>query len=125
MVLPEIAYENLHAAYVYNCNSWVREYTKFHERLLLPLKVKVCDSAHAFPLMHKIHPFQGNRKLVFIEAPGRLNEYIEPEQQKLPGATLSLDEDLKVFNNALKLSHKDTKVAVKVRRNTLVSSLTN
>lgn len=39
MVLPEVAYENLHAGYVYNCNSWVREYTKFHERLLLPLKV--------------------------------------------------------------------------------------
>lgn len=67
-------------------------------------------------IIHKINIFQGNRKLVFIEAPGRLNEYIEPEQQKLPGATLSLDEDLKVFNNALKLSHKDTKVAVKVCR---------
>lgn len=38
-VLPEIAYENLHAAYVYNCNSWVREYTKFHDRMLAPLKV--------------------------------------------------------------------------------------
>ena len=36
------------------------------------------------------------------------------DQQKLPGATLSLDEDLKVFNNALKLSHKDTKVNIKV-----------
>ncbi|CAB3359077.1 Hypothetical predicted protein [Cloeon dipterum] len=93
-VLPEVAYENLHAAYIYNCNSWVREYTKFHDRIFAPLK--------------------GNRKLIFIEAPGRLNDYIEPEQQKLPGATLSLDEDLKVFNNALKLSHKDTKVAVKV-----------
>lgn len=111
MVLPEVAYENLHAGYVYNCNSWVREYTKFHERLLLPLKVitHLTSSDHLYCIS-----FQGNRKLVFIEAPGRLNEYIEPEQQKLPGATLSLDEDLKVFNNALKLSHKDTKVAVKV-----------
>ena len=36
------------------------------------------------------------------------------DHQKLPGATLSLEEDLKVFNNALKLSHKDTKVAIKV-----------
>ena len=44
----------------------------------------------------------------------RLNDYIAPDQQKLPGATLSLDEDLKVFNNALKLSHKDTKVNIKV-----------
>ncbi|KAF4521106.1 hypothetical protein B566_EDAN009061 [Ephemera danica] len=94
VVLPDVAYENIHAAYIYNCNSWVREYTKYHDRILAPLK--------------------GNRKLVFIEAPARLNDFIEGDQQKLPGATLSLDEDLKVFNNALKLSHKDTKVAVKV-----------
>lgn len=56
----------------------------------------------------------GNRKLFFLDGPQRLNEFIDVEQQKLPGATLSLDEDLKVFNNALKLSHKDTKVAIKV-----------
>ncbi|KAF2884403.1 hypothetical protein ILUMI_21782, partial [Ignelater luminosus] len=93
-VLPEVAYENIHATYVYNCSSWVREYTKYHDRLLAPLK--------------------GNRKLVFIDSAAKLNDVIEPDQQKLPGATLSLDEDLKVFNNALKLSHKDTKVAIKV-----------
>ncbi|KAJ8930048.1 hypothetical protein NQ314_017213 [Rhamnusium bicolor] len=93
-VLPEVAYDNIHAAYIYNCNSWVREYTKFHDRILAPLK--------------------GNRKLIFIDMPNKLNDYIDPEQQKLPGATLSLDEDLKVFSNALKLSHKDTKVAIKV-----------
>ena len=94
VVLPQVAYENIHAAYLYNCNSWVREYTKFHERTLSPLR--------------------GNRKLVFIDTPTRLNDYISIDQQKLPGATLSLDEDLKVFNNALKLSHKDTKVNIKV-----------
>ncbi|XP_066908785.1 neurofibromin [Halyomorpha halys] len=93
-VLPDMAYANIHAAYIYNCNSWVREYTKYHDRILASIK--------------------GNRKLVFIEAPTRINDFIEPDQQKLPGATLSLDEDLKVFNNALKLSHKDTKVAIKV-----------
>ncbi|GAB0093775.1 neurofibromin [Sergentomyia squamirostris] len=93
-VLPEVAYENLNNVYIYNCNSWVREYTKFHDRILAPLK--------------------GNRKLVFLETPQKLSDFIEPEHQKLPGATLSLDEDLKVFNNALKLSHKDTKVAIKV-----------
>lgn len=62
------------------------------------------------------HPYlsQGHKKLIFLDAPARLNDYIDPEQQKLPGATTSLDEDLKVFNNALKLSHKDTKVAIKV-----------
>ena len=57
---------------------------------------------------------QGHKKLIFLDTPGRLNDYIDPEQHKLPGATTSLDEDLKVFNNALKLSHKDTKVAIKV-----------
>ncbi|KAK3870094.1 hypothetical protein Pcinc_024645 [Petrolisthes cinctipes] len=94
VVLPEVAYENIHAAYIYNANSWVREYTKYHDRILAPLK--------------------GHKKLVFLDAPARLNDYIDPDQQKLPGATTSLDEDLKVFNNALKLSHKDTKVAIKV-----------
>ena len=57
---------------------------------------------------------QNHKKLIFLDTPTRLNDYIESDQQKLPGATTSLDEDLKVFNNALKLSHKDTKVAVKV-----------
>lgn len=52
--------------------------------------------------------------MIFIDVPNKLNDYIDPEQQKLPGATLSLDEDLKVFGNALRLSHKDTKVAIKV-----------
>ncbi|EDW66990.2 uncharacterized protein Dvir_GJ23901 [Drosophila virilis] len=93
-VLPTVAYDNVHAVYIYNCNSWVREYTKFHDRILAPLK--------------------GNRKLLFLESPNKLSDFIDAEQQKLPGATLSLDEDLKVFSNALKLSHKDTKVAIKV-----------
>ncbi|XP_055848107.1 neurofibromin isoform X2 [Episyrphus balteatus] len=93
-VLPAVAYENVNAVFIYNCNSWVREYTKFHDRILAPLK--------------------GNRKLIFLDAPSKLNDFIDPEHQKLPGATLSLDEDLKVFSNALKLSHKDTKVAIKV-----------
>ncbi|KAI1285846.1 Neurofibromin [Halotydeus destructor] len=94
VVLPEITFDRLVTAYVYNCNSWVREYTKYHERILLPLR--------------------NHRKLIFLDSPQRLNEYIEADQQRLPGATLSLDEDLKVFNNSLKLSHKDTKVAIKV-----------
>lgn len=93
-VLPKVAYEKIHAAYIYNCNSWVREYTKFHDRILAPLK--------------------NNKKVVFLDGPGRLNDVIDIDQQKLPGATLSLDEDLKVFNSALKLSHKETKVSVKV-----------
>lgn len=43
-----------------------------------------------------------------------MHDFICPEQLKLPGATLSLDEDIKIYNNALKLSHKDTKVLLKL-----------
>ncbi|MGH0174876.1 UNVERIFIED_CONTAM: hypothetical protein FKN15_069609 [Acipenser sinensis] len=94
VVFPGFAYENVAAVYIYNCNSWVREYTKYHERLLTGLK--------------------GSKKLNFIDSPGKLAEHVEPEQQKLPAASLALEEDLKVFHNALKLAHKDTKVSIKV-----------
>ncbi|XP_039680883.1 neurofibromin isoform X6 [Perca fluviatilis] len=94
VVFPGFAYENVAAVYVYNCNTWVREYTKYHERLLTGLK--------------------GSKRLQFIDSPAKLAEHIEPEQQKLPAATLTLEEDLKVFHNALKLAHKDTKVSIKV-----------
>ncbi|XP_053097469.1 neurofibromin isoform X2 [Pangasianodon hypophthalmus] len=97
VVFPGFAYENVAAIYIYNCNTWVREYTKYHERLLTGLK--------------------GSKKLLFIDSPARLAEHIELEQQKLPAATLSLEEDLKVFHNALKLAHKDTKVSIKVGSN--------
>ena len=65
---------------------------------------------------------QNNRKLIFVDHPAKLNEYIDIDQQKLPGATLSLEEDLKVFSNALKLSHKDTKVAIKVMAISLLAA---
>ncbi|KAG2458844.1 NF1 protein, partial [Polypterus senegalus] len=94
VVFPGFAYENVAAVYIYNCNSWVREYTKYHERLLTGLK--------------------GSKKLIFIDSPSRLAEQVEPDQQKLPAATLALEEDLKMFHNALKLAHKDTKVSIKV-----------
>uniref|UniRef100_A0A803SV01 Neurofibromin 1 n=1 Tax=Anolis carolinensis TaxID=28377 RepID=A0A803SV01_ANOCA len=94
VVFPGFAYENVSAVFIYNCNSWVREYTKYHERLLTGLK--------------------GSKRLIFIDSPGKLAEHIEHEQQKLPAATLALEEDLKVFHNALKLAHKDTKVSIKV-----------
>ena len=60
---------------------------------------------------------------MFLDTPGRLNDFIEPEQQKLPATTLALEDDLKVFNNALKLSHKDTKVAIKVRSRPMLASV--
>ncbi|CAH8839135.1 unnamed protein product [Trichobilharzia szidati] len=98
-IIGPVLREYLVAAYIYNCNSWVREYTKIHDRFFSPLK--------------------GSRKLIFIDHPSRLNEYIEPDQQRLPAGTLVLEEDLRVFNGALKLSHKDTKVAIKVCTNAI------
>ena len=92
--LPEGISERLHVAYIINVNTWVREYTKYHDRILAPAK--------------------GSRKIIFIDHPSKLNEFIEIDQLKLPGHTFSLEEDLKVFTNALKLSHKDTKVSIKV-----------
>lgn len=93
MVLPEAIGDRCKACYVYNCNSWVREYTKYHD---------------AF------HVLRGNRKIVYLDNLAKLTDYIDPDQQKLPGHTLSLEEDLKVWTGALRLSHKDTKVVVKV-----------
>ncbi|GAA53823.1 neurofibromin 1 [Clonorchis sinensis] len=98
-IIGPVLREYLVAAYIYNCNSWVREYTKIHDRFFSPIK--------------------GSRKLVFIDHPTRLNDFIDPDQQRLPGGTLALEEDLRVFNNALKLSHKDTKVAIKVCTNAI------
>lgn len=91
--LPPAFYKNIHNVYIYNVNSWVREYTKFHDRIM--------------------HPLKGNRKLIFVDTKN-IFDHFDIDQIKMPGATLSLDEDLKVFHNALKLSHKDTKVSIKV-----------
>lgn len=93
-VLPDLVYKHISTVYVYNMNSWVREYTKFHERILSPLR--------------------GNRRMVFLDNLCRLSDYIDLENQRLPGATLSLEEDLKVYPGVLRLSHKDTKVLMKI-----------
>ena len=91
-VLPQMAYEKIVCTYIYNTNSCVREYSKFHERILSILK--------------------GSKKLLFIDNLQRLNDFIEVDH--LPVATLALNEDQKVFPNALRLSNKDTKVNIKV-----------
>ena len=159
VVMPEIVYQNINMAYIYNCNSWVREYSKYHDKLLSQIRVSTCvpPSACALAFFVKYAQFvilcnitrlatclsfqrkqqyctadatcvttwrlymymyvliQNNRRLTFLDCPAKLNEYIDADQQKLPGATVNLEEDLKVFNSALRLSHKDTKVVIKVR----------
>lgn len=39
-VMPDTAYRNLSQVYIYNCNSWVKAYTKYHDRQFFTLKVK-------------------------------------------------------------------------------------
>jgi len=60
---------------------------------------------------------KGSRKLIFLDNLMKLNEFIDPVQQKLPSTTVALEEDVKVFNNALKLWHKDIKCSIKVKIN--------
>ncbi|XP_067932348.1 neurofibromin-like [Watersipora subatra] len=93
-VMPDTAYKNLCQVYIYNCSSWVKVYTKFHDRQFFTLK--------------------NNPKLIFIDQRCQLNAYIEPEQQKLPGSTLSLEEDQKVFSSGLSITIKDTKCSIKI-----------
>lgn len=64
--------------------------------------------------LYLLFGLQYNRNIVFFESISKISDYIAPDQQKLPGATLALEEDLKVFNGALKVSSKDIKVAIKV-----------
>lgn len=82
------------AVYIYNCNSWDREYTKNYKWLLTGLK--------------------NSKWHIFIDCPGNLAKHIRDEEQKLPDATLALEKDLKVFHNDFNLSHKDTKIFIKV-----------
>ena len=80
--LPEGISERLQTAYVINVNTWVREYTKYHDRILAPIK--------------------GSRKIIFIDHPSKITEFIDTDQIKLPAHTLSLEEDLKVFTGGEK-----------------------
>ncbi|KHJ47392.1 GTPase-activator protein [Trichuris suis] len=94
VVISQSVQQSVAAVYLCNCNSWVREYTRFHDRLFSTLK--------------------GNRKLHFLDSVRRLNEFVCPENQRLPTATLLLDEDAKTFNNVVRLSHKSIKCSVKI-----------
>ncbi|KRZ17579.1 Neurofibromin, partial [Trichinella zimbabwensis] len=94
LVLSEAMQQNIIAAYICNCNSWTRDYIRFHERLFRPLKA--------------------NHKLYFLDHVHQLNDYISPEWQRLPVSTLQIDEDVLTFNNALKICHKNMKCSIKV-----------
>ncbi|RMX38597.1 hypothetical protein pdam_00008370 [Pocillopora damicornis] len=91
-VVPDGAVKNLQATYLYNCSSSLRQYAKYNERHLSPLKgrsiVRVCESL------------------------SKLHEYISSSELKLPSSTVSLEEDLKVFH-AFRVSSRSN-VLVKV-----------
>ncbi|KAK3754965.1 hypothetical protein QZH41_017349 [Actinostola sp. cb2023] len=91
-VVPKATLTNLISVYMYNCSSSLRQYTKYNERLLTPLKgrpsVRICENI------------------------GKLLEFIKEEELKLPGSTTSLEEDLQVFT-AFRLSTRSN-VQIKV-----------
>ncbi|CAF4887264.1 unnamed protein product [Rotaria sp. Silwood2] len=80
--IPDCFYYNLQAIYIYNCNCWVWKYIKYHDRILSTIK--------------------SSRKLIFLYHISRLNDFIESDQEKFPEHKISLEEVLKVFNNAFK-----------------------
>ncbi|XP_071946540.1 neurofibromin-like [Antedon mediterranea] len=98
LMLGERVFNNLWQGYIYNCNTYLRDYIKRHERILSP-------------------SLKGNRRLVFVESARKLEEYIDLDQQRLPKSTVSIDEDCTVFNGAQRRysdSNKDIKVTIKV-----------
>lgn len=62
---------------------------------------------------------KGSKWLIFIDCLGKLAENTKNEQQKHSAPALSLEEELKVFYNALKLTHKDIKIFIKIDYNTI------
>ncbi|EDV22626.1 uncharacterized protein TRIADDRAFT_59057 [Trichoplax adhaerens] len=78
-VFPNQATDNLQAVYIYNCNKWVRNYVKYHERVFQRVK--------------------GNEKIIVIDELTKIYEYIEENELKLPSATTSLQKDNKLFSN--------------------------
>lgn len=84
-VLPAGTIKNLQATYLYNVNSSVKEYVKINERFFSQLK------------------HHGN--VIIIDNLGKFNEYIDPDELKLPSSTTALEEDLNVFN-AIKVHYK-------------------
>nr|XP_039272479.1 neurofibromin-like [Styela clava] len=94
LMFPALTYKNLDVVYLYNTNSWFKEYVKYHDDVFSSWK--------------------GCKSLTFIDHLPQLEEYIETEQQKIPIATVELDDDVTVYYNALWSGHKDTKVNIKV-----------
>ncbi|XP_048582480.1 neurofibromin-like isoform X2 [Nematostella vectensis] len=82
-VVPKGTLNNLVTVYMYNSSSSLRQYTKYNERHLSPLKGRSCVRV--------------------CETLSKLHEYIKESELRLPSSTTSLEEDLKVFT-AFRLS---------------------
>nr|CAB3264303.1 neurofibromin [Phallusia mammillata] len=85
-------YKNLNAIYVYNPNTWVRDYIKYNEETFAKVK--------------------NRQRIRFLENLAELQRYVELDHQKIPSATKSLDEDIRVYHNVYRSGH--TKVDIKV-----------
>ncbi|XP_065830941.1 neurofibromin-like [Oscarella lobularis] len=78
-VIPPSGGDNLAAVYLYNCNTWAKQYLKHCERLLSSLRA--------------------SKKMVFVDSLAKLHEFIEPSSLKLPASTLAHEETTRVFSN--------------------------
>ncbi|XP_076800619.1 neurofibromin-like isoform X2 [Clavelina lepadiformis] len=92
VVYPQTIYKNLDNTYIYNPNTWFREYVKYNES--------------TFNLIKE------HKGIQFIEELSELQKFIELDRQKIPSATRGLDEDLTVYCNAFRSGN--TKVHIKV-----------
>nr|XP_002121778.4 neurofibromin [Ciona intestinalis] len=94
VLYPQQIYKNLDTVYVYNPNTWVRDYVSYNEG--------------------SFNQVEGHRSIHFIEDLLELKKFIELDHQKVPSATRGLGEDVTVYHNAWRLGQIHNKVHVKV-----------
>eukprot|EP00118_Oscarella_pearsei_P012253 m.88991 g.88991 ORF g.88991 m.88991 type:complete len:2691 (+) comp36590_c0_seq4:57-8129(+) len=93
-VFPPSGGDSLSAVYLYNCNTWAKQYLKHCERLLSSVR--------------------GSKKIIFVDSLAKLHEFIDPADLKLPASTLAHEETTRVFSNVGKVSYRSIPTTVKV-----------
>ena len=61
-VVPDGAVKNLMAAYLYNCSSTLRQYAKYNERHLSPLKVFITKFTFFLPALREQNVVEKERQ---------------------------------------------------------------
>uniref|UniRef100_H2ZAB5 Neurofibromin n=1 Tax=Ciona savignyi TaxID=51511 RepID=H2ZAB5_CIOSA len=94
VLYPQQIYKNLDTVYIYNPNSWFRDYVAYNEATF--------------------NEVVGHRSIYFIENLLELKKFIELDHQKVPAATRGLEEDVVVYQNVWRLGQTHCRVHVKV-----------